>query len=68
MKTSPVTHDSGTIDLESSSQIEMDRTFGCDSDSVVIDPHDASGINEPHHQRCPSEKREFLQNEFPAEA
>lgn len=55
------------IDLESSSQTELERTFGCDSDSVVIEPHAAAaGIAEPHHRRCPSQKRELLQNPFPS--
>lgn len=67
MKTLPVTNDSDTIDLESSSQIEMDRTVGCDSDSVVIEPHTAAGIAEPHHRHSPSEQRELLQNCFPPE-
>ncbi len=55
------------IDLESSSQVELDRVPGCDADSVSIDPQSAD-INEPHHRRLGSADRELLKNEFPDEA
>ena len=50
------------IDLESSSQVELDRVPGCDSDAPSIDQ--SAGINEPHHRRVGTADRELLKNEF----
>jgi len=52
------------IDLESISQIELDRAFGCDSDSVILESGDVSPIQERHHRRCDSSHRELLNNRF----
>lgn len=57
------------IDLESSSQIELDRTPGCDSDSVLIDSRSVESVPEPHHRaRVKPGNRELQRNQFPPDA
>ena len=55
------------LDLESSSQIELDRTFGCDSDSGEVIPHSAEPLQVPRHEHSQTPNRELLQNDFPVE-
>lgn len=55
------------IDLESSSQIELDRTFGCNSDSVEIVLEPGTPIREPQRQYSQTTQRELLKNNFPTD-
>lgn len=55
------------IDLESSSQIELDRVPACDADSLPADSPGVPDVPEPPHARRSNSNRELLSNPFPAE-